>query len=207
MRLPPDPPVDYGLERAGGMDALMRVRWADGSLSRLTTSLIGVEIPADHIEDEPNAFYDGFPGIATLPALKQVINGLSDSVEFGLPGISGAIAQMFDLEADLAEGAEFCVGKVFYDEALQLIGAARWVWIGQGGVFGLNRSGGAMRDGMLSDASYAVSLEVGTEQIIRAGAQLQSWSDAQIRQLHPDDAIGERTSLLTQGGRKTWPKF
>jgi hypothetical protein len=208
VTLPPDPPVDYGLEDASGMDALIRITWANGQVTRLTTSLIGVDIPEDHVETEPGgAYYDGFPGLSSMPALKQLIGGLSDSVEFTLPGLDRELAQLFDIEAEVAEGAEVYVGKVFYDERLQLIGGARWIWLGQGGVFTLERSGGTARDGSVTDASQSVTLEVGTEQIMRAGAELQAWADAQHQNLHPGDKICSRTSLLSQGARKAWPRF
>ncbi|GLK67002.1 hypothetical protein [Hansschlegelia plantiphila] len=208
MRLPPDPPVDYSLEEASGMDALMRIAWANGEISRLTTSLIGVDIPADHVETEPGgAFYQGFPGLGSMPALKQLIGGLSDDVEFSLPGLDRDLAQLFDIEADVAEGAEVYIGKVFYDERLQIVGAARWIWLGQGGEFTLERSGGTARDGGITDATQTVTLKVGSEQIIRAGAELQAWADAQHQNLHPGDKICDQTSELSQGARKAWPQF
>ena len=206
MILPPELPVDTSLEDAIGFDALLRIIWADGQLSRLTTSTIGARVPADVVETTDQAFYVGFPGLGAMPALKQVINGLSDSVTFSASGITGALAEMFDEEASLSEGAKVFVGKIFWDDRLKPI-AVRWLWRGEGGEFGSQQSGGGYSDGKIVPASASVSLEVATQQITRAGAELYNWDDPSQQALHPGDLGCERTNLLSLGKNKAWPNF
>lgn len=206
MILPPELPVDTSLERAKGFDALLRIIWANSEISRLTTSLIGARVPADVVEPVNDAFYVGFPGLAALPALKQVINGLSDSVTFSASGISGELAEMFDMEASLSEGARIFVGKVFWDDRMKFL-AIRWLWRGEGGKFDLHESGGGYSDGKIVPASASVSLEVATQQITRAGAELYNWDDPSQQALHPGDLGCERTNLLSLGKNKNWPNF
>lgn len=201
--VPPDLPIDYRLEEAAGIDVLVRVLWTDGQITRLTSSLIGVELPADLVEDEDGAYYRGLPGLGELPGFKQMMNGEADENTFSLTGLDAELAALFDSEAAIAEGAIIHVGKVFYDADFQLIGGARWRWRGQGGEFGLQRSGG---DSELKGSSRIVSLTATTDLIRRAGARLHSWTDAQQQKLHPGDRGCERTNGLSAGKRKAWPK-
>lgn len=206
MTPPPELPADASLERAIGFDALLRIVWANGEVSRLTTSMIGARVPADVVETEDRAFYAGFPGLAALPALKQVINGLSDSITFTSSGIGGSLAEMFDAEAALSEGAKVFVGKIFWDDRMRMIGV-RWLWRGEGGEFGSSQSGGGLSDGKVVPASASVSLEVATQQITRSGAELYNWDDPSQQALHPGDLGCERTNLLSLGKNKAWPNF
>ncbi|GLK78054.1 hypothetical protein GCM10008171_33080 [Methylopila jiangsuensis] len=199
----PEIPVDPRLETAAGIDVVVRIAWTNDEVSRLASSLIGLELPADLVEDEDGAWYRGLPGIAELPAFKQMMNGQADENTFTLSGLDPELAAIFDAEQHLAEGAVIHVGKVFYDANQQIIGGARWRWRGEGGEFGLHRAGG---DHSLDGATRTVSLTATTDLIRRAGAQLHSWTDAQQQRLHPGDRGCERTNGLSTGKRKAWPK-
>ncbi|WP_020178092.1 hypothetical protein [Methylopila sp. M107] len=206
MILPPELPVDTALENVRGIDAILRVVWKNGAISRLTTAIIGVRVPADAVETDEGAFYVGFPGLGQIPALKQVINGLSDSVTFSMSGLSGELAEMFDAEAGLSEGSKVYVGKVHYDHRMRIV-AIRWLWRGEGGEFSLRRSGGGLSEGQIAPSTRTVTLEVATQQITRAGAFLYHWDDPSQQELHPGDKGCERTNLLSLGKNKAWPVF
>lgn len=204
---PPEPaPIEAFLD-VSGFDVVARIVWTDGSISRLTSSNIGVYLPADDIETVNGAYYTCFPGLGPIPALKQTINGVSDEVSFTLPGVPSDLADMFDMEADLAEGAEVFIGRITYDHKLQMIGGAAWIWNGEAGEFGARDNGGSMEDGELSSGSQTLSLKVGTQQTTRSAAQLYSWSDAQHRAGHPTDAFFSEIGGLEQGTVKVFPKF
>jgi hypothetical protein len=188
------------------VDAALRIGWNDGQVSRLTSAAGGVYVPADHIEDEDHVYYPGVPAIGQIPALRALINGISDSVEFGLSGLPSRIAEVADEQSHLAKGAAIYVGKLYWDDRWQMIGGPRWCWRGAAGTIRLRRAGGRIAGGRYTPPTWTISIEAGTAQIRRAGAQLSYWTDAQHQRLNPGDRFFQFVGYYNQGKRLPYPK-
>lgn len=208
MSVPPSLPVDEGLSAPTvKFDAVVRIAWTDGTVSRLTSTLGGCRLPQDAVEDEDGAFYRSFPALREIPALAQLMNGQSDSIEFALSGVPSEIAMLADEQAELAEGARIHVGKVYWDRDWRMIGAARWRWTGFGGTVSNRKTGGRVSGGKLGATVYSISLEAGTQGIRRAGAFLSYWSANQHERRRPGDLFFRLINKISVGYIKSWPRF
>ena len=189
-------------------DLLFRAVWRDGSVTRLGTTFGGLRLPADHIEDQPGAFYACAPDLLDLPSFRSLVNGVADLAGIQIADVQAAIAALTADHAELAEGAIINVGKVFWDREWRLIGGARWGYAGQGGELKLERKGGRIStDGEVSPAQRTIELTISSQMVMRSGSYRSYWSAPQHKELHPTDEIFSQGNKINVGYNKNWPKF
>jgi hypothetical protein len=77
--------------------------------------------------DAIGAKYNGFGEIADLPALKQMVNGSAQRVDFTISGVTGDILQVASGgDAQQVKGKRVSVGFAVMDENRSLLGSIKW---------------------------------------------------------------------------------
>lgn len=176
---------------------LVRIACMSSTL-RLWSGLGDLDIEADDV-DLTGGRFQGIGLIGELPAIRQLIGGTAERLDFNLTAPSGAV---FDLgDADVAEvrSAPVSMAIVFFDADWQIAGAPVWLWDGTADVPSVNRSSSGL------EVTRSVTLSVGSAFTDRTRAQLTYFTDADQRRRSPTDRFCERVAGYTGVSTVKWP--
>lgn len=104
------------------------VRFGVETPVRAWAGLGDLEIPADDVEPA-GALFLGIGLLGNAPALRQLIGGVAERLEFSLSVPSGEVFALADEEAASVRSAPVDVGVIFFDEDWQQSEVA-WLWNG-----------------------------------------------------------------------------
>lgn len=180
-------------------------RWAlffrmvcKSSIVRAWSGFGDYALPADDVESE-GGIYLGVGLVGSVPALRQLIGGLAERVEFSLNGADELTMALADRDADEVRRAQVHVGIVFFDGDWQQAAQIAWMWEGTADVPGVERARSV--DGPVR----RITLSVGTAFTDRTRPQLGFYTDADQRRRSSDDAFCARVAAYGLDSTIQWP--
>ena len=155
-------------------------------------------LPAGDIDTE-GGIYLGIGLVGDIPALRQLIGGLAERVEFALNGADPETFRLADQDAHVIRNAPVHVGIVFFDDHWQPVADVAWPWSGTADVVETNR------DGQGDTIIRRVSLSVASGFTDRTRPQLGFYTDADQRRRSATDSFCARVSAYSVESTITWP--
>lgn len=194
-------------EQARAMSAMGAPRYSLFFLMRLQTgevvrAWLGVgdyALPADDV-DTTGGVFKGIGMVGDFPALRQLVGGLAERVEFSLNGTDETVFRLAAVEMDDVISAEIYVGIIFFDQHWQAVDAAAWLWEGTADVPSVHRS--SNEEG---EITRTVTLSVGTPFTDRVRAVLGYMTPEDQRRRSADDAFCDRVPAYDLGSTIQWP--
>jgi len=175
------------------------VRIASDPVCRMWTGLGPLQTPADYVDPTP-ARWDGAGELISVPALRAIINGAAERIEFLLSGVSMETLRLAQEDVASIRMAECRVGRVDFDDAWQAAPIV-WEWIGYADALRVQSRGG---DG---ERNRSITLMVGSADTFRANPNFTYWTDASQRLRSPDDAFCDQVaSIAASITRRFGPK-
>lgn len=162
-------------------------------ISYLWSGIGDLPIPAGIF---PAAVYKGAGALLTVPALKQMMNGLTDRVEFTVSGVTAETVRLAIDDRETVKGASLHIGFVLFDPDWQLIGPPTWEWHGIADIITTDRQS-ADQGGQRS-----ITLSVAVADTRRANPQLAWFTDANQRLRSPTDAAFDRVAQINAGATR-----
>lgn len=155
-------------------------------------------VPADDV-DTTGGTYLGVGLVGDVPALRQLVGGVAERIEFSLNGADETTFRLADDQVEEARGAPVHVGIVFFDEEWQAVSPVAWLWEGTADVPAVDR------DGSGGQVTRRVSLSVGSAFTDRTRPQLGFYTDADQRRRSPTDALCARVASYSIDSTIVWP--
>lgn len=202
-------------EQAAVMSALgaprysILVRFGMDTPVRAWAGVGDLEIPADDLEDEA-ATYQGVGVLGEVPALRQLIGGTAERLEFQLsvPGSSYVdihgqnqtldVFALADEDAGEVMNSPVDVGVIFFGTGWQQSDVA-WLWNGTADVPSVSRSGSGL------NVTRSISISVASAFTDRTRPQLTYFTDADQKRRSPTDTFCARVILYTVNSTVKWP--
>lgn len=154
-------------------------------------------VPGDDLDPE-GQIYLGAGDLIQIPALKQLINGVADRVDFTLSGVSTESLRLALEERESVRGSSVHIGYVTFDEQWQIEGPPTWEWFGTADILTVDRP---RSDG---DVTRSITLSVASADTRRSNPVLAFWTDADQRRRSPTDAICDHVAGITAGSTRRW---
>lgn len=154
-------------------------------------------LPADNVLPGPQVALGGGT-LVSIPDLEQLINGQAQRLEIVVSGVNEETISFAQEEAAQVPGAKIWIGRVQFDDDLQIAGPVEWEWSGEGrGLFvsGEDSSGGRTR---------SLTLRVGTGDTVRSRAPFAFFTDADQRREYPTDAFFSHVGGINAGTSRRW---
>lgn len=156
------------------------------------------EIAADDV-DLTGGTYLGIGLVGDVPALRQLVGGLAERVEFTLNGADEITFALADQDAAEVRGAPVHVGIVFFDEDWQEVAPVAWLWDGTADVPSVDR------DGQGGQITRRVSLSVGSAFTDRTRPQLGFYTHKDQKRRSPTDNFCARVAAYGIDSTIKWP--
>lgn len=138
-------------------------------------------VEADGV-DETGGTYLGIGMVGDVPALRQLVGGLAERVDFTLNGADPVAFALADDEAATVRGAKVHVGVVFFDQDWQEVAPVAWLWEGTADMPAVDY------DGAGGNPVRRISLSVGSAYTDRTRPSLGFYTDKdQKRRSATDD--------------------
>lgn len=168
---------------------------------RAWTGIGDYALPADDV-DEDGGTYLGIGLLGDIPALRQLVGGTAERVEFTMNGVDPVTFGLADQDADTVRSAPVHIGILFFDGEWQAAGEIAWLWSGTADSPAVNRDAG--EDGA---TVRRVTLSVGTVFTDRTRPQLGFYTPGDQKRRSPDDTFCDRTPAYSVESTVTWPRF
>lgn len=156
-----------------------------------------LEIPADEVEAE-GATYLGVGILGNVPALRQLIGGVAERLEFSLAVPSGEIFALADDEVASVRAAPVDVGVIFFDEDWQQSDVA-WLWNGTADVPSVSRSTNGL------NVVRTIKISAGSAFTDRTRPQHSYFTDADQKRRSATDDFCLRVDLYSINSTIKWP--
>lgn len=149
--------------------------------------------------------YRGFGEIAAVPALKQMINGAAERVEFTLSGVEGEVLALAAAhDAQSVKGKRVAIGFAVMDGSFKLLGAVRWIRFYTADFLAIQQ---APTDDPASPIVRTLTLSCGSLMTARRRPAYSYFTNQDQQRRYPGDRFCERTPRYAQGFNKTWPRY
>ncbi|MFC5370938.1 hypothetical protein ACFPIF_00125 [Brevundimonas faecalis] len=192
-------------EQAAVMSASGAPRWAcffrvacKSSVVRAWTGVGDFDIAADDIDAEGGR-YKGVGLVGDMPAIRQLVGGVAERVEFALNGADERTFSLADDQVEEVRGAQVHVGIIFFDEDWQAVAPPAWLWEGTADVPAVDR------DGSGGQVVRRVTLSVGSAFADRTRAAYAFYTPGDQRRRSPDDAFCDRVPSYGIDSSIQWP--
>jgi hypothetical protein len=156
------------------------------------------ELPADDV-DLTGGTYLGIGLVGEMPALRQLVGGLAERVEFVLNGADERTFRLSDDQAEEVRGAAVNVGIIFFDEHWQSPDPVAWLWDGECDVPAVER------DGQGTQISRRVTMSVGSAFVDRTRPKFAFYTDTDQKRRSPDDTFCSRVASYGVDSTIVWP--
>lgn len=173
------------------------VRFGTAEPIRAWAGIGDLQIPADDLEAEP-ATYLGVGILSGVPALRQLVGGIAERLEFSLSVPSGEIFALADADAASVRNAPVDVGVVFFDSDWSQSDVA-WLWNGTADVPAVSRSGTGL------NVTRSITISAGSAFTDRTRPQHTYFTDADQKRRSPTDTFCARVVLYTVNSSIKWP--
>lgn len=146
--------------------------------------------------DPDGARYIGAGALLDVPALKALVNGAADRLDFVISGVSAYTLRLAQEDAASVRNALVLIGEQSFDADWQNVGPPIWVWRGLADVLTV--------DSAESDRGRqrTIKLSVRSGDTRRSDPQPAYFTDADQRRRSPADAICSHVSKISQGVRR-----
>ena len=144
-------------------------------------------------ELDPSATYLGVGILGNVPAMRQLIGGVAERLDFTFSGVDSETQAWLDSGSDI-DGAEVNVGVVFFDDDWSTVAPTAWMWTGIADVASLNYANG----------KKTVTLSVVSEFFDRQRASLTMWTNAAHQALSPGDRFFDRIARMNLTTSAKW---
>ncbi|WP_066795032.1 hypothetical protein [Sphingomonas soli] len=152
-------------------------------------------VEADAI-DPGGATYVGAGALLDIPALKQLVNGTADRLDFVLSGVSGYTLRLAQEDAASIPNALVLIGEQDFDADWQNDGPPRWVWRGFADILVTESQD------VPNGRQRTIRLSVRSADTFRSNPQPAFYTDQDVRRKSPSDAIASHVSLITAGAKR-----
>lgn len=176
--------------------AINRVSWLlridSDPVCYLWTGFGPLDTPPDEI-DPAGARWLGAGHIIAIPALRALIGGEAERVNFTLSGVSAETMRLAREDKATVRDAETRIGRVEFDHDWQLIDGVRWDWLGTADALKIQHryaDEGSVR---------SIILMVGGADTTRSNPRFTFWTDASQRLRSPTDAFCDHVAMISQG--------
>lgn len=156
------------------------------------------ELPADDV-DATGGAYQGIGLVGDVPAIRQLIGGAAERVEFTLNGADDATLSLADQDVDEVRNAPVSVGIVFFDADWQAVDDVAWLWSGTADVPSVDR------DSSGGEIVRRVSLSVASIFTDRTRPPLAFYTDADQRRRSATDTFCQRVAGYSVESTIKWP--
>jgi hypothetical protein len=170
-------------------------RLAADPIARFWSGHGDLDVTADAV-DPSGARYLGLGALLDVPALRTLINGTADRLDFTLGGVSGQTLRLAMEDAESVKDALVLIGEQSLDSNWQNLGAPEWVWRGHADIMvvaGTSTDSGKQR---------TIKLSVRSADTFRSDPQPAYYTDQDQRRRSPTDTICSHVALLSQGARR-----
>ena len=164
---------------------------------RAWAGLGDLEIPADDVETSTST-YLGVGILNEVPALRQLIGGVAERLDFTLSVPGGEIFSLADEEVEQVRRAPVNVGLIFFDEDWQQTPVS-WLWAGTADSPSVSRQASGMT------VTRQIKISAGSAFTDRTRAQLSTFTDADQKRRSPTDTFCARVDRYTQTSTVKWP--
>lgn len=147
-------------------------------------------LPADDV-DTTGGTYLGIGLVGDVPALRQLVGGVAERVEFSLSGADAATFALADADAADVRGAQVQVGIIFFDADWQAVAPVAWLWEGVADTPSVDR------DGSGGQVTRRVSLSVGSAFTDRTRPQLAFYTPPDQKRRSATDTFCDRVPAYT----------
>lgn len=155
--------------------------------------------------DVTGAEYHGFGEIQNVPAVKQLINGKAERVEFTLSGVSGELLRIASGgDAQQVKGKRVAVGFALMGQDWQLLGPVKWIQNYSADYLRLDQS---VSEDPAQPIVRSITLSCGSLLTARRRPALSYFSNQDQQKRYPGDRFCERTPVYANGFAKSWPRF
>jgi hypothetical protein len=154
-----------------------------------------LDLPANALD--PGVIrYRGTGALLQVPALKQLINGIADRVDFTVSGVDAYTLRLALEDRASVKGASLDVGYVLFDRHWQLSGPPVWQWRGKADVL--------VPDSKETERGRerSITLSVAAADTLRTNPKLSWFTDANQRRRSPTDAIFDRVAGINGGATR-----
>lgn len=165
------------------------IELADGGAVRAWTGPGNIDIPPDAV-DVTGGVYQGIGLVGEIPAIRQLIGGTAERVEFSLSGVDEATVSLADADADSVIGAPLHLGIVFFDQDWQAAPIV-WAWDGTADLPSVSGESQGL------EVMRQVKLSVGTAYTDRTRPHLSFLTDAEQRERSPTDDFCVRVAGMS----------
>ena len=167
--------------------------------ARLWSGIGDLPIPGNAL-DAPGAIYRGAGTLLQVPALKALMNGLADRVEFAVSGVSADTVRLAIEDRHSVQGAQLDVGYVTLDDDWHPA-AVVWQWRGFADILTTKS------DPNEQGRQRTITLSVASADTLRSNPQISRYTDADQRRRSPTDAIFSHVAGIAAGNtRRFGPK-
>lgn len=161
--------------------------------------------PGVNVIDATGQTYNGFGELPAVPAVKQMINGAAERVDFTLSGVSGEILQKAAMhDAQSVKGKRVAVGFAVMNSAWQLVGPVRWIRFYTADYLAIQQ---APTDDPATPIVRTLTLSCGSLMTARRRPAYSYFTNQDQQRRFPGDRFCERTPKYAAGFSKTWPRF
>lgn len=160
--------------------------------------------PGVNVYDPSGATYAGFGELREIPALRQLLNGTAERVEFILSGVSGEILSIASGDdSDEVKNKSAALGFGLMTEQWAMMGSVHWCANYIADVLSINQQ---PSDG-LNPIVRTISLSVGSRFTGRRRPSLSYLSDADQQARFPGDLFCSLVGNYAHGFNKQFPVF
>lgn len=175
----------------------MLVRFGMETPLRLWAGIGDLELPADTVEPS-GAIYQGVGILGSVPALRQLVGGTAERLDFTLSIPGGVAFAMADEDAAAVRAAPIDVAAIFFDEDWQQT-APFWLWNGTADVVAVSRTTNGL------NVTRNVRVSAGSAFTDRTRPQHTYFTDADQRRRSPTDSFCQRADIYTRVSTIKWP--
>lgn len=170
-------------------------RLASDPVCYLWTGLGPLTTPADSV-DPAGAAWKGASGLLSIPALKALINGAAERVDFTLSGVNAETMRLALLDRETVKGAELRLGRVDFDADWQIVGGIHWEWLGVADV--------VIVESQPSDKGRqrTIGVSAASADTLRSNPNLAFFTAADQAKRSADDQFFSHVARITQGSTR-----
>ncbi len=194
--------------QAKAMSALGAPRYSLFWLIETTTGFVrawtGVgdyDLAADDVDTEGGT-YLGIGLLGQIPALRQLVGGTAERVEFTLNGVDAVTFGLADEAAATIRSAPVNVGILFFDADWQAADDIAWMWTGTADTIATDHTGDTA-----GRMSRRVTLSVGSAFTDRTRPQLGFYTPTDQARRSPTDTCCARVPAMSPESSVIWPRF
>lgn len=161
--------------------------------------------PGVNVFDTTGATYQGFGEMTAIPAMKQLLNGAAERVEFNVSGVSGDILKIASGgDAEQVKGKRASVGYGIMGPDWRLLGPVKWIRTYEADFIGIQQ---AVTNDPTQPIVRKITLSCGSLLTARRRPGLSYFTNQDQQSRYPTDLFCERTPLYANGFNKPWPRL